>query len=81
MESFAELLHELRKECSYIKNKVEPRIKDYDEDPSKFSEQELDAQRELHLARTKIQEAKMWLGKALSHTDEELPEDYPKDEA
>ena len=35
--------------------------------------------REMAIARTKLQEAKMWVGKCLEHMDEPLPDGYRQD--
>jgi hypothetical protein len=77
MNTFLEILHGLRREVDAV-------IKSVGEQKTKHGEpcsvEQSACQRELALAYTKLQEAKMWLGKCLEMAGSELPVEY-RDEA
>lgn len=66
--SQAEVLHNFRKEIDATINHVELLIKDLDWNKG--------TGRELALVKTKLQEAKMWVGKALEVSGHPLPPEF-----
>ena len=69
-ENFQHSLHELRKQIDACVVET-----------NRLRQANTPAGREISLIHTKLQEAKMWGGKALGEMGSELPADYPHDSA
>jgi len=69
-KNIQEVLHDLRKQIDACIKKA-----------NDLRQSNSGAGREISLSHTKLQEAKMWIGKALGELGAELPADYPHDNA